>query len=115
VAAMIVVAMLRGMREFAGVVLPRMRREPSPVAWALTRTYKQQVEGTQAGVAMALGTWPHRIIWQDRGEGSWAGVRIKPDGWQSDDPETWAKLSFQSQENSRNDADVAKGARLDIA
>jgi len=114
IAAMLVVALLRGMVEFSGVKLPRLRRDPAPVAWALTRTYKQQVEGTQAAVALALGQWPHRIAWQDRGEGTWAAVRVKPERG-PDDPDTWPKLTFQSQQNSRNDADVAKGVRLDLA
>jgi len=113
VAAMLFVALLRGMREFAGVKLPLLRRDPAPEAWALTRTYKQQVQGTQAAFRLALGNWPHRIAWQDRSEGTWAGVRIKPERWGSDDPETWAWLAFVSQQNSRNDADAAKGARLD--
>ena len=113
VAACFVVATARGMTELCGVPLPRLRRSPSPVWWAMTRSYKQQTEGTQAAVRLALGNWPHRIAWQDRGEGTWAAVWIKPDVWFSDDHESWAKLTFVSQQNSRNDADNAKGARLD--
>jgi len=115
VAAFAVIAMLRGLGVLAGVTLPRLRRDPAPVFWALTRTYKQQVEGTQAAVVAALGGWPHLVAWENRAEGIWASVRVRPDGWRDDRPETWAKLAFISQQNSRNDADIAKGQRLDGA
>ena len=112
IVAFLVVAFLRGLRSFCGVDLPRFRQPCR--GWVLTRTYKQQVEGTQAAVALALGDWPHQIAWQDRSEGIWAGVRVRPDGWRNDDPQTWAWLSFVSQHNSL-DANTAKGARLDFA
>lgn len=112
VAGAVAVALCRSVRSLGGVALPVLRTPAT--GWVLTRTYKQQVEGTQAAVEHALGNWPHEIAWQDRKEGTWSTVWIKPDGWKDPDPQSWAKLSFVSQQNSKNDADVAKGARLDF-
>ena len=111
IVAFIVVAFLRGMRQFCGVELPRFRQPAR--GWVLTRTYKQQVEGTQAAVILALGDWPHEIAWEDRNKGIWSGVWVRPEGWKNDNPQTWAWLAFVSQHNSL-DADIAKGARLDF-
>ena len=105
------VAFARGDRQLKGVDLPLFRRPT--IGWAMTRTYKQQTEGTQAALQLALGTWPHVISWENRAEGIWSAVWVRPRGHSDNDPQTWSKIALVSQHASKNDADNAKGARLD--
>lgn len=103
------VACARGRPLLAGVPVP-VTKVPN-VGAVVVRDYGQQVDSSQAAILHWLGQWPHEVSWINKGLGYAGTIRIRPDGWRDDDPETWSRIVFVSQEN----ADKALGARWDWA
>ena len=101
------VALARGVRRLDGIDLPRLV-QPT-VGWVLSRSYKQQVHSVQRAYLNLIGRWPHEIGWVNRGLGHIGLIRVRPNDWDDDDPETWSQIVFASQENK----DVAVGVRID--
>lgn len=65
----------------------------------LSRSYGQQVESVQAAYTDLIGRWPHELAYQDRSRGYIKVIRVRPDGWLDDDPMSWSRIYFVSQEN----------------
>lgn len=81
--------------------------------WCLVTSYDQAKLSSVRAFRRLLGRWPHKIGWVDKSRGTVKTIRVKPDGWESDDPTTWSEITFISQENMTDD-DVAyiRGARV---
>lgn len=81
--------------------------------WVLVNTYDQAKDSSMRAYRRVIGRHPHTIGWIDRSTGKIKLIRIKPDGWHSDDPETWSEITFISQENMTDeDVRTVQGARV---
>jgi len=108
--AALAVAFLRDSGHLAGVKLPKFGR---PLVGAvLVSSYDGQVDSSQKAVMDWLGDHPHQISWVNRGKNVIGTLWVRPDGWRNDDPQTWSRLTFFSQENSSEDS--IKGQRWDF-
>jgi len=108
--AALAVAFLRDTGTLAGVKLPRFGR--ATVGAVLVSSYDGQVDSSQKAIMDWLGDHPHHISWVNRGKNIIGTLWVKHDGWRSDDPQTWSRLTFFSQENSSEDS--IKGQRWDF-
>lgn len=91
------IGIARGLTYLDGEPLPH---SPCPnVGVVLARSYGQMVESVQAAYLDLIGAWPHERAYTDKQRGYIKVIRIRPDNWQNDEPETWSKIYFVSQEN----------------
>lgn len=101
------VALAQMRKVLGGQAVPRFDR-PTRGA-VLSRTYRQQVDSVQAAYRYWLGDWPHEIGWLNRALGYVGSIAVRPIDWPNDDPETWSRIAFISQETP----DAVLGARWD--
>lgn len=81
--------------------------------WVLVQSYDQAKDSSMRTYRKLLGKHPHKIGWLDRANGKIKLIKVKPDGWHSDDPETWSEITFISQENMTDeDVRYVQGARV---
>jgi hypothetical protein len=105
--ALLGVSLSQGKSEIDGVPLPSF--EMPAHGWVMMRSYKQGGPSVLAAYRKALADWPHEIGWINK-RLEYAGmIWVKPEHWTNDEPESWSKITFASQENT----DVALGGRLD--
>jgi len=84
--------------------------------WVLVQSYSQAKDSSMAAYRKLLGRWPHKIGWLDRGLGHIKLIKVRPENWPYDDPETWSQITFISQENMTDeDVRFVQGARLHSA
>jgi hypothetical protein len=106
----IVVALLRDTGKIAGVKLPRFGRPT--VGAVLVRSYDGQVDSSQKAILDWLGDHPHQLAWINRGKNVIGTIWVRPDGWRNDDPQSWSRVTFFSQEASSEES--IKGQRWDF-
>lgn len=84
--------------------------------WVLVQSYDQAKDSSMRTYRKLLGKHPHKIGWMDRANGKIKLIKVKPDDWPSDDPETWSEITFISQENMTDeDVRYVQGARVHSA
>ena len=103
------VAFMRDTGQLEGVKLPRFGRPT--VGAILVSSYDGQVDSSQKALMDWIGDHPHHISWINRGKNIIGTIWVRPDGWRNDDPQTWSRATFFSQENSSEDS--IKGQRWD--
>jgi len=108
--AALCVSFLRDTGELAGVKIPRFGRPT--VGAVLVSSYDGQVDSSQKAILDWIGAHPHHASFINRGKNVIGTLWVKPDGWRSEDWETWSRLTFFSQENSSEDS--IKGQRWDF-
>lgn len=108
--AALAASFLRDTGGLGGVRLPKFGRPT--VGAVLVSSYDGQVDSSQKAVTDWVGDHPHEISWVNRGKNVIGTLWVKPDHWRSDDPQTWSRLTFFSQENSSEDS--IKGQRWDF-
>lgn len=90
------VALARGLRSIAGINLPSV---PQPSSWVVASLdFTQQQLSVQPKYLRAVGTWPHKALW-DRD--TLRSLRVKYEGCQSDDPKDWSLITFISAKNQQ--------------
>jgi len=107
-----------GVRDGPGepILLPGLRNGEPWHHWVLIQSWDQGKDSTMLAYRRLLGQWPHEIGWLDRARGVIKLIRVKPDGWASDDPATWSSITFISQEGMTDeDSRYVQGARIDSA
>jgi hypothetical protein len=97
------------------ITLPGLHDGEAWRHWVIVNSYDQARHSSVRAYRRLLGKWPHEIGWLD---GSRSGrvktIRVKPDGWLSDDPATWSEIMFISQEGmTEEDVRRVQGARID--
>lgn len=94
--AYVFVALARGLRSIDGIDLPSV---PQPSSWVVASLdFTQQQLSVQPKYLRAVGTWPHKALW-DRD--TLRSLRVKYDGCQSDDPKDWSLITFISAKNQQ--------------
>jgi len=78
--------------------------------WVLVQDHEQQVDSSQKAYRHWIGERPHTESMIDRGKDQVGLIRVKPDNWHSDDPETWSKIVFRSQKNPEGSQGVRVGS-----
>ena len=83
--------------------------------WVIVNSYDQARHSSVRAYLRVLGNWPHVIGYLDGARsGRVKTIRVKPDGWASDDPATWSEIMFVSQEGmTEDDVKRVQGARID--
>ena len=109
--AALAVAFMQDRGELCGVRLPKFGRPT--VGAILVSSYDGQVDSSQRAVMDWLGDWPHEVAWVNRGKNVIGTLWVRPQNHRSDDPQTWSRATFFSQENSSEDS--IKGQRWDWA
>ena len=87
-------------------------------AWrhvVIVNSYDQAILSSNAAYLKLIGRWPHEIGYVDSPRtGRIKTIRVKPDGWMSDDPATWSQAIFISQEGmTEDDVKRVQGMRVD--
>ena len=84
--------------------------------WVLVQSYAQAKDSSVRAYRKLLGRWPHKIGWVDKSLGHVKLIKVKPDDWPSDDPDTWSQITFISTENMTDeDVRYVQGARIHSA
>ena len=98
-------------REEHWIRLPGLRNREAWRHWVLVQSYDQAKDSSMRAYRRMVGRHPHDISWLAKGLPK--RIRIKPDDWPSDDPETWSEVTFISQEGMTDeDVQRVQGARV---
>lgn len=91
--------------------LPGLRNGEAWRQWVLVQSYDQAKDSSMRAYRKLVGRHPHDISWLAKGLPK--RIRVKPDGWASDDPESWSEITFISQEGMTDeDVQRVQGARV---
>lgn len=133
--AALFLAMCRGWTRMDGRLLVRRGEEPDAFSttphwitlpglvdgqpwrhWVLVNSYDQAKDSSLLAFRQLLGKHPHTLGWIDKAKGTVKLIRVKPDGWHSDEPSTWSEITFISQEGMTDeDVKFVQGARINSA
>jgi hypothetical protein len=131
-AAHLFVAMCRGLKRIDGrlmvrpgekadalseaehwVTLPGLHGGTAWRHWVIVNSYDQAKDSSMRSYRELIGRHPHEIGWLERDKGKIKLIRVKPDGWESDDDATWSEITFISQEQMTDeDVRMVQGARV---
>lgn len=93
------------------IALPGLRNGEPWRQWVLVQSYDQAKDSSMRAYKKLVGRHPHDISYLYKGVIK--RLRIKPDGWESDDPESWSEVTFISQEGmTEEDVQRVQGARI---
>ena len=97
------------------ITLPGLHEGEPWRHWVIVNSYDQAILSSVRAYRRLIGKWPHVIGWLDSPKsGRVKTIRVKPDGWASDDPSTWSEIMFISQEGmTEEDVTRVQGARID--
>jgi len=84
----------------APVRLPKFGRPT--VSAVLVQSYDGQVDSSQKWIITHLGNHQWEPAYVNRGKNIIGTFWVRPDGWRNDDPQTWSRITFFSQEAARD-------------
>jgi hypothetical protein len=131
-AAHLFIAMCRGITRLDGRLMVRPGDPPDALSetehwitlpglingnawrhWVIVNSYDQAKDSSMRSYRKLIGNHPHEIGWLERDKGKVKLIRVKPDGWESDDDSTWSEITFISQEQMTDeDVRMVQGARV---
>jgi hypothetical protein len=88
------------------ITLPGLRNGEAWRHWVLVQSYDQAKDSSMRAYRKLVGKHPHDISWLAKGLPK--RIRVKPDVWNSDDPETWSEITGMTDE----DVQRVQGARV---